>query len=80
MFDLRFVILAGGPLVKLKVTGMTCDHCVRAVTSALRKVPNVQNVQVRLATGEVDIDGSPDLSAALRAVREEGYDAAVANP
>jgi copper chaperone len=65
--------------LKLIVTGMTCDHCVRAVTSALRKVPNVQSVQVRLATGDVDIEGDPDLSSALRAVREEGYDAVVAN-
>jgi copper chaperone len=66
-------------MLKLIVTGMTCDHCVRAVTSALRKVPNVQSVQVRLATGDVDIEGDPDLSSALRAVREEGYDAVVAN-
>ena len=67
-------------MLKLIVTGMTCDHCVRAVTSALRKVPNVQSVQVRLATGAVDIEGDPDLSSALRAVREEGYDAVVASP
>ncbi|HSY23080.1 MAG TPA: cation transporter [Polyangiaceae bacterium] len=67
-------------MLKLIVTGMTCDHCVRAVTSALRKVPNVQSVQVRLATGAVDIEGDPDLSSTLRAVREEGYDAVVANP
>jgi len=67
-------------MLKLIVTGMTCDHCVRAVTSALRRVPNVQSVQVRLATGDVDIEGDPDLSSALRAVREEGYDAVVASP
>jgi copper chaperone len=67
-------------MLKLIVTGMTCDHCVRAVTSALRRVPNVQSVEVRLATGDVDIEGDPDLSSALRAVREEGYDAVVASP
>jgi copper chaperone len=67
-------------MLKLKVSGMTCDHCVRAVTSALRKIPNVQNVQVHLATGDVDIEGDADLPSALRAVREEGYDAVVATP
>lgn len=66
-------------MLKLKVTGMTCDHCVRAVTSALRKVSNVQGVAVHLATGDVEIQGDPEPSAALRAVREEGYEAAVAN-
>jgi copper chaperone len=67
-------------MLKLKVTGMTCDHCVRTVTSALRKLPNVRSVQVRLATGDVDIEGDPDPASALGAVREEGYQAALAGP
>jgi|HubBroStandDraft_2_1064218.scaffolds.fasta_scaffold195009_2 copper chaperone len=66
-------------MLKLRVTGMTCEHCVRAVTSALRKVPNIESVQVHLATGDVDIEGAPDPSSALRAVREEGYEAVVAS-
>ncbi|WP_338107569.1 heavy-metal-associated domain-containing protein, partial [Acidithiobacillus caldus] len=27
--------------IKLEVTGMTCQHCVRAVTTALERIPGV---------------------------------------
>ena len=30
------------------VTGLTCEHCVRAVTSELGGLPGVQDVQVEL--------------------------------
>ena len=33
------------------VTGMTCEHCVRAVTSELGALPGVQAVQVELVPG-----------------------------
>jgi copper chaperone len=33
------------------VTGMTCEHCVRAVTSELGSVPGVSAVTVSLAPG-----------------------------
>jgi copper chaperone len=33
------------------VTGMTCEHCVRAVTSELGSVPGVSAVSVALVPG-----------------------------
>jgi copper chaperone len=33
------------------VTGLTCEHCVRAVTSELGALPGVQAVQVELVPG-----------------------------
>ena len=35
------------------VTGMTCGHCVSAVTSELTALPGVENVDVDLAAGGV---------------------------
>ncbi|KQX61970.1 heavy-metal-associated domain-containing protein [Angustibacter sp. Root456] len=35
------------------VTGMTCGHCVSAVTSELRALPGVDQVDVDLAAGGV---------------------------
>lgn len=33
------------------VTGMTCGHCVTAVTSELREIPGVTDVTVQLVAG-----------------------------
>jgi len=34
-----------------QVTGMTCNHCVGAVTGELKTVPGVTDVQVNLVEG-----------------------------
>jgi copper chaperone len=58
------------------IKGMTCQHCVRAVTGALAKVPGVTAVRsVDLGRGVAEIEGSPNEQAVLAAVREEGYEA-----
>jgi copper chaperone CopZ len=58
------------------VTGMTCEHCVRAVRTEVGQVPEVRDVQVDLVTGQVTItsDGPVDDAAAHAAVNEAGYD------
>jgi copper chaperone len=38
-------------LTTYQVTGMTCEHCVRAVTSELAGVPGVSAVTVALVPG-----------------------------
>jgi len=63
-------------MLKLKVDGMTCDHCVRAVTKAARASPGVARVVgVDLARGELVVEGSPDTAALIRAITAEGYTA-----
>jgi copper chaperone CopZ len=58
------------------VTGMTCEHCVRAVSTEVRQVPGVRDVQGDLATGQVTItsDGPVDDAAVRAAVDEAGYE------
>lgn len=55
------------------VKGMTCQHCVRAVTEAIKGLPNVEDVQVDLESGVVKIKGKPDKAAVKKAIEEEGY-------
>ena len=63
-------------MVKLKIEGMSCEHCVRAVDSALAGVEGVESViEVSLARGEALVEGDPDRSALVSAVEEEGYNA-----
>lgn len=63
-------------MIKLKVDGMSCDHCVRAVKSALAGVEGVDTVvEVSLERGEAIVEGNPEVSALVAAVTEEGYSA-----
>ena len=60
------------------VTGMTCDHCVRAVTEELERLPGVVSVDVELASGRVTVESDADLddAAVAAAVDEAGYELA----
>lgn len=60
------------------VTGMTCDHCVRAVTQELQRLPGVGAVDVELATGRVTVRSDTDIddAAVAAAVDEAGYELA----
>jgi copper chaperone len=65
-------------MLKLKIQGMTCGHCVMHVKQAIAKVPGVQGpVEVSLETGEALVNGTPVAEAVLAAVSEEGYTATV---
>jgi copper chaperone len=67
-------------MIKLKVEGMSCAHCVMHVKEALSKVPGVQGpVEVSLEKREAVVSGSPEISALLAAVEEEGYRASLAS-
>jgi len=60
---------------KIKVTGMTCMHCVGAVTKALNGIPGVEQAEVSLQSGQATVTGNADAASLLEAVREEGYGA-----
>jgi len=59
----------------LKVTGMTCNHCVMAVTRALKEVEGVAKVEVSLEKGEAMVSGTAPRAALVAAIKEEGYEA-----
>ena len=57
------------------VVGMTCDHCVRSVKEEVSAVAGVEQVDVDLASGRVDVTSSEpvDDAAVEAAVVEAGY-------
>ena len=61
-----------------RVTGMTCDHCVRAVTSEVSKLDGVTGVDVDLPTGAVTVisEQALDDAAVREAVDEAGFEMA----
>ncbi|WP_236789980.1 heavy-metal-associated domain-containing protein [Amycolatopsis sp. GM8] len=60
------------------VTGMTCEHCVKAVTEEVSAIDGVESVAVDLPTGAVTVVSSGQLSdeAVRAAVDEAGYQVA----
>jgi copper chaperone CopZ len=63
------------------VTGMSCEHCVRAVHDEVSAVPGVTAVTVDLAAARMTVEGSGlDDALLAEAVAEAGYAAAPAAP
>jgi copper ion binding protein len=58
------------------VKGMTCGHCVNAVSTEVGALPGVREVGVDLATGGVTVtsDRPLDVEAVRGAVEEAGYE------
>lgn len=60
------------------IKGMTCGHCVNAVSSELGELSGVREVRVDLSAGTatVDSDAALDPDAVRAAVDEAGYELA----
>ena len=65
-------------MATIKITGMSCNHCVMAVTKALSGIDGIRNVQVDLARGEATFDETKPVDRALigERIRKAGYDVA----
>jgi copper chaperone len=57
------------------VTGMTCGHCVQAVTDEIKGLDGVEQVDVDLSEGAVTVVSATPLAreAVAAAVDEAGY-------
>ncbi|MGN8250559.1 heavy-metal-associated domain-containing protein [Pseudomonas sp. SMV7] len=60
------------------VQGMTCGHCVKAVTRAVQERDAAAKVEVDLAAKQVRVQTELAQEKILGAIREEGYQAEVA--
>ncbi len=60
--------------LNLQVKGMSCGHCVKAVTQAVTTVDPQAQVQIDLASGQVQITTQANAAAIAAAITEEGYE------
>ncbi|WLR61857.1 copper chaperone CopZ [Guptibacillus hwajinpoensis] len=61
----------------LKIEGMTCDHCKAAVTTALKELEGVSEVNVNVEEGTAKVSYNASSVSVLEmneAVEEQGYD------
>jgi copper chaperone len=62
--------------LQIKVEGMTCDHCVQAVTGAVRSTAGAEvGVAIDLDAGIVTVQGDDlDRGALVEAIADAGYE------
>ena len=61
--------------VNLKVAGMTCGHCVKAVEQALSEVPGARVESVQVGRAKVATDDNVPIGMLIDAVSDAGYHA-----
>jgi copper chaperone len=67
------------PTISLSISGMSCSHCVDAVSRALRTIPNLDVNRVVVGAADISVRGTARVDdaivAAVAAIRRAGYDA-----
>ena len=60
----------------IKIKGMTCGHCVAAVTKALEGMDGIADVSVDLEKGQAEFReaGPVDMSKVAESIAEAGYE------
>ena len=60
----------------VKIKGMSCQHCVMAVTKALSALDGIKNVQVDLKSSTATYDEVKPIDASViaAAIKKAGYD------
>lgn len=57
------------------VQGMTCGHCAKAITRAVREHDDEAVVEIDLARKQVKVQSDLSADNILKAIRAEGYGA-----
>lgn len=63
-------------MTNIKIKGMTCGHCVMAVTKSISALEGVKNVKVDLKTGDATYEETMtvDPTSVTAAVRKAGFE------
>jgi copper chaperone len=59
---------------QLQVKGMSCQHCVKAVTKAIQALDAEAQVTVELPQGTVSVSTSLTRDQTVEAISDEGYE------
>jgi copper chaperone len=65
-------------MATVQIKGMSCNHCVMAVTKALGGIDGISNVKVDLAKGEATFDEAThvDRSVIGERIKKAGFEVA----
>jgi copper chaperone CopZ len=58
---------------EVEIDGMSCEHCVKAVTQALQSLPGVKSARVEIGKAVITSDAPVSRDAIANAIADEGY-------
>jgi copper chaperone len=61
-------------ITHVKIGGMSCQHCVKAVFTSLTPVPGITSAQVTIGDAVIEHDGRATPELIRDAIEEAGYD------
>ncbi len=59
---------------RLKIKGMSCQHCVASTKDALEKISGIRDVKVNLDKGEASFSGDVDQATIKQAITAIGFE------
>ena len=60
-------------ITRIRLAGMSCAHCVRAVFTSLAAVEGVLRAEVSIGSAEIEHDGRATIEALRDAIAVAGY-------
>ena len=63
-------------MATIKIKGMSCNHCVMAVTKALNEIAGIKNVKVDLSKGEATFEEEKpaNMMVVQEQIKKAGYE------
>ena len=61
-------------ITHLRIAGMSCQHCVRAVFTALTPVPGIISADVTIGAAVIEHDGRATVDVLREAIAASGYE------
>ena len=66
-------------ITRLRIQGMSCQHCVNAVFTALTPVAGITSAQVSIGAAVVEHDGRATVEGMREAISAAGYEVTAAD-
>jgi copper chaperone len=66
-------------LTRLRIAGMSCQHCVQAVFTALTPVEGIVSADISIGAATIEHDGRATVDALRNAIAVAGYEVALAD-
>mgnify|MGYP001199900330 CR=1 FL=1 len=60
-------------MIQFQVEGMSCNHCIGAITRAVQAVDPAAHVAADVSTQSVKVESGADRQALQKAIEEAGY-------
>jgi copper chaperone len=66
-------------ITHLRISGMSCQHCVRAVFTALTPVEGIHSADVTVGSATIEHDGRVTVDELREAIAVSGYEVILAD-